>query len=67
MKVNGWILVDFPRNLSQMKLLETSLSGYEEKSELQKDLEKCYYEAWSRVTYPPRLIDPDFNEDINPE
>ena len=33
----GWILVDFPRNLTQMKLLETGLSGYESKADLPKD------------------------------
>lgn len=24
----GWVLVDFPSNFAQAKLLETSLSGY---------------------------------------
>ena len=32
----GWILLDFPRNLTQSKLLETSLSGYEAKVDLPK-------------------------------
>lgn len=34
----GWILLDFPRNLTQMKLLETYLSGYESKADLPKDV-----------------------------
>ena len=33
----GWVLIDFPRSLSQMKLLETSLSGFESKADLAKD------------------------------
>ena len=67
MKINGWIVVDFPRNLSQLKLLETSLSGYETKVELPKDTEKAKYEAWTRVAYPPRLVDPTYDGTILPE
>ena len=33
----GWILIDFPRNLTQMKLLETSLSGYKCKTDQPKN------------------------------
>lgn len=33
----GWILIDFPRNLTQMKLLESSLSGYECLADLPKN------------------------------
>ena len=50
-----------------MKLLEAALSGYESKAENPKELEKAQYEAWSAVTYPPRLIDPDFDGDIKAE
>jgi hypothetical protein len=25
---NGWVLVDFPSNFAQAKLLETALTGY---------------------------------------
>ena len=32
----GWILIDFPRNLTQMKMLETCLSGYESKADMVK-------------------------------
>ena len=27
-EVNGWLLVDFPRNLTQAKLLEHTFTGY---------------------------------------
>ena len=47
-----------------MKLLETSLSGYEANTELPKDAERANYEAWSRVTYAPRLVDPQFNGNV---
>ena len=66
-KINGWILVDFPRNLTQLKLLETSLTGYEMKADLPKDPERAHYEAWSRVTYPPRLVEPEFDGNIKVE
>lgn len=34
----GWILLDFPRNLTQMKMLETCLSNYESKADLPKEV-----------------------------
>jgi adenylate kinase family enzyme len=33
MEKNGWVLVDFPSNFAQAKLLEAALSGYIPKSE----------------------------------
>lgn len=33
---NGWILVDFPRNINQAKLMENSLSGYKSLSDKPK-------------------------------
>ena len=43
----GWILVNFPRNLNQMKLLETSLSGYISKADLPKGDDQSKFESWS--------------------
>ena len=43
----GWILVDFPRNLTQMKLLETSLSRYVSKADLPRPEAQAKFEAWS--------------------
>lgn len=37
------------------------------KAELPKDIERAQYEAWSRVTYPPRLVDPDFDGNVKVE
>ena len=33
----GWILLDFPRSLDQMKILETCLTGYVCKTDMPKD------------------------------
>lgn len=33
--VNGWVLVDFPCNYAQAKLLEEALSGYKPIEELE--------------------------------
>ena len=33
--VNGWVLVDFPCNYTQAKLLEEALSGYKPIEELE--------------------------------
>ena len=57
MASKGWILLDFPRNLTQMKLLETSLSGYESKADLPKEVNLQKYEAWSQIATPPSLVD----------
>ena len=51
----GWILIDFPRNLNQMKLLETSLSGYESKADLPKETKQSKFEAWAKIATPPCL------------
>ena len=40
-----------------MKLLETSLSGFESKADQVKDQGKQKYEAWSSIATPPYLID----------
>ena len=55
----GWILLDFPRNLTQMKLLETALSGYESKADLPKDENREKYEAWSKIATPSCLVSED--------
>ena len=50
-------MIDFPRSLSQMKLLETSLSGFESKADLAKDDLQSKFEAWAQVATPPFLVD----------
>ena len=52
----GWILVDFPRNLKQMKLLEAGLSGYIPKADLAKSEQQLKKEAWSKVASPSALV-----------
>ena len=50
-------MLDFPRNLTQMKMLETSLSGFESKADQAKDQVMQKYEAWAQIATPPTLID----------
>jgi len=40
-----------------MKLLETSLSGFESKADLAKDQGLQKYETWAQIATPPTLID----------
>ena len=51
-KLKGWILLDFPKNLTQMKLLEAALSGYESKTDLPKDDAQVVHEAWIKIASP---------------
>lgn len=37
LKLRGWILLDFPKTLTQMKLLESALSDYESKADIPKE------------------------------
>lgn len=36
-KMSGWVLLDFPQSLNQMKLLEKAISGYESKVDVTKN------------------------------
>lgn len=47
--VSGWVLLDFPKTLSQMKLLESNLSGYMSKVDQLKDENDELYEAQSKT------------------
>ena len=51
-KLKGWILLDFPKTLSQMKLLECALSGYESKTDIPKDEVLMVTEAWNMIASP---------------
>ena len=55
-KIKGWILLDFPRSLNQIKLLENRLSGFEAKSHLPKKGEQETYESWCNVFSPSSLL-----------
>ena len=48
----GWILVDFPRNLTQAKLLEKAFTGYETISDRPKPTAFESFEVWSKFTDP---------------
>ena len=54
-KLKGWILLDFPKSLTQIKLLEQALTGYESKTDLPKDEGQVLLEAWSKVTTPGQI------------
>lgn len=50
--INGWVLVDFPRNLTQAKLLESSFTGYQAASDTAKPMNQQNFEVWSKFTEP---------------
>jgi len=47
---SGWILMDFPRNLNQAKLLEHAFTGFQSITDLPKSSSQQNYEAWSKFT-----------------
>lgn len=63
---SGWILMDFPRNLNQAKLLENAFTGFQATTDLPKPLNQQNLEVWSKFTDPdnsaaasqPGLIEP---------
>ena len=57
LKMKGWILLDFPKTLTQMKLLESALSDYESKSDLPKEDAQIVYEAWTKIASPASFGD----------
>ena len=57
LKMKGWILLDFPENLTQMKLLESALSKHQSQTDLPKSEDQAMYEAWSKVVSPAQLTD----------
>ena len=50
--INGWVLVDFPRNLTQAKLLESSFTGYQAASDTAKPKDQQNFEVWTKFTEP---------------
>jgi len=59
----GWILIDFPTNLTQATMLEKALSGYEREEDLdhtKRELEQkeadMYYKPTEKPAPPKRLI-----------
>jgi len=51
-EVEGWILLDFPRNLNQAKLLENMFTGYQAITDAAKPAERQNFEALSKLTDP---------------
>lgn len=54
-KATGFILVDFPRTLSQAKVFEEKLSGYRCKLDIPKSLEQEQVETWQKMITPAHL------------
>lgn len=46
------MLVDFPRNLTQAKLLESAFTGYQSASDTAKPKDQQNFEVWSKFTEP---------------
>lgn len=51
-KLRGWVLLDFPKNLTQMKLLEQGLSDYENPADRPKEDAAVIREAWTKIASP---------------
>ena len=51
-QAEGWILVDFPRNLNQAKLLENNFTGYLSITDAPKTDEKQSFEVLSKFVDP---------------
>ena len=65
LEVYGWILIGFPRTLTQMKLLEQSLSGYESKCDQPKPRQQQFQDAWAKISVPCDLVAPGYDGQIN--
>lgn len=48
----GWILLDFPRNLTQAKLLEKAFTGFQTISDRPKAAAFESFEVWTKFTDP---------------
>ena len=59
-EVNGWILVDFPRNISQAKLMEQTFTGYISITDVPKSFEKANFEVWTKLADPECTTRPDY-------
>ena len=51
-KPEGFILLDFPKNLNQAKLLENAINGFKAMTDSMKDPEMTKYEEWSKLAAP---------------
>lgn len=49
---NGWVLVDFPRDVNQAKLLENHFHGYRSASDQPKPADQVNFEVWSKFADP---------------
>ena len=66
-EAKGWILLDFPRNLTQMKMLETCLSGYVSKTDMPKNDLQQKFEAWSKLATPSEIVDEAVTGEVEAE
>mmetsp|Transcript_21955 Transcript_21955/g.34103 ORF Transcript_21955/g.34103 Transcript_21955/m.34103 type:complete len:399 (+) Transcript_21955:2478-3674(+) len=65
LEVNGWILIDFPRNLNQSKLLEHEFTGFELNTDSQKPNEVANFETWTKFTDPTTTTSVGYEGDIS--
>ena len=66
-ETKGWVLLDFPRNLTQMKMLETCLSGYVSKSDMPKNDLAQKFEAWSKLATPSEIVNETITGEVEAE
>lgn len=63
-EVNGWVLVDFPRNINQAKLMENAFTGYTSVTDVPKAFEKANFEVWTKLVDPECNTKPDYTGEI---
>lgn len=65
--ISGWILIDFPRDIKQAKLLENSFTGYELVSDKAKPDNVLNFETWTKFSDPLSLTAEGYNCQIEPQ
>ena len=62
---SGWILMDFPRNLNQAKILEQAFTGFTPISDQPKPKRQENYEVWSKFADPESTTAESYTGEID--
>jgi hypothetical protein len=62
---SGWILMDFPRNLNQSKMLEQAFTGFTPISDQPKPKRQENYEVWSKFADPESTTAESYTGEID--
>jgi adenylate kinase family enzyme len=62
--INGWILIDFPRNINQAKILENFFTGFTLNTDEKKPDEIVNFETWTKLTDPYSLTSEGYESKV---